>query len=271
MNSTQKPDAVNSQELKLCCARVYESEIAKLLLGESFHPGGLKLTKRLGQLLHLTSTSRVLDVASGRGASALFLAELFGCEVVGLDYSQQNVEQANREASNRGLGMRVRFQQGEAESLPFPDASFDAVICECAFCTFLEKARVAREFAGVLGPGGRVGMSDLTRGQALPKELNGLLAWVACIADAQPVEDYIAFLASAGLSPEIKERHDEALLELVRQVRTRLLGIEIMRGLKKLDLPGLDLTDAKHMATSALTAIHSGQLGYAIISARKEL
>ena len=271
MNSIQKPATVSNEGLKQCCARLYESDIVRLLLGDSFHPGGLKLTERLGQLLGLNGKSRVLDVACGAGASALFLAERFGCEVVGLDYSEQNVEQANREAAHRGLSARVRFQRADAESLPFPDASFDAVICECAFCTFPEKARVAREFARILSPGGRVGMSDLTGGQSLPKELDGLLAWLACIADAQPVEDYIAFLASAGLSPEITEPHDEALLELVRRVRTRLLGIEIMRGLERFDLPGFDLTDAKHMATSALTAIHNGQLGYAIITARKEL
>jgi ubiquinone/menaquinone biosynthesis C-methylase UbiE len=269
MSSSEKPHAVSSEELKLCCARLYESDIAKLLLGDSFHPGGLRLTERLGQVLHLTSRSRVLDVASGRGASALFLAERFGCEVVGLDYGQPNVEQANREAADSGLGMRVRFRQADAASLPFPDASFDAVVCECAFCTFPEKARVACEFARVLCSGGRVGMSDLTRSQLLARELDGLLAWAACIADAQPVEGYLTFLVSAGLSPETTEQHDEALVEMVRQVRTKLLGVEIMAGLRKLDPPGLDLTAAKQMARSALIAIQNGTLGYAIVTARK--
>jgi ubiquinone/menaquinone biosynthesis C-methylase UbiE len=49
------------------------------------------------------------------------------------------VEQANREAAHRGLSARIRFQQADAEFLPFPDASFDVVVCECAFCTFPEK------------------------------------------------------------------------------------------------------------------------------------
>jgi len=184
--------------------------------------------------------------------------------------SQQNAEQANREASDRGLGMRVRFRQADAASLPFPDASSDAVVCECAFCTFPEKARVACEFARILCPGGRVGMSDLTRSQSLPKELDGLLAWAACVADARPVEDYLTFLVSAGLSPKTTEQHDEALVEMVRQVRTKLLGVEIITGLKKLDIPDLDLAAAKQMARSALTAIQNGTLGYAIIAARKE-
>ena len=269
MNLTQKPATVHGEELKQCCARLYESDIARLLLGDSFHPGGLKLTERLGQLLRIKAASRVLDVASGRGASALFLAERFGCEVIGLDYSKQNVEQASREAAHRGLDTRVCFQQADAESLPFPAASFHAVVCECALCTFPEKVHVAREFARVLRADGRVGISDLTRAQSLPKELDNLLAWVACIADAQPVEDYVGLFVSSGLSPEITERHDEALLEMVRQVESKLLGVEIMTGLRKLDLPGFDLQAAKRMAKSALSAIQTGKLGYAILTARQ--
>src|SRR5713226_1553317 len=117
---------MSSQEtVKQCCAQLYESDFAKLLLGDSFHPGGVKLTERLGTLLGLTPDSRVLDIASGKGASALFLAERFGCEVLGVDYSGQNVEQANAAAVDKGLDARVRFQQGDAEKLPVDDDAFD--------------------------------------------------------------------------------------------------------------------------------------------------
>src|SRR6516225_11199860 len=165
------PDAV-----KQCCARIYESDFARLLLGDSFHPGRTRLTERLGQLLGLGAQSRVLDIASGTGTSALFLAERFGCEVVGVDYGSHNVEQSNAAASARGWDKRVCFRTGDAEGLPFPDAFFDAVICECAFCTFPNKTAAADEFARVLPSGGGIGLSDLTRGPVLPEELSGLLA-----------------------------------------------------------------------------------------------
>jgi arsenite methyltransferase len=257
------------ETVKQCCARLYESDFAKLLLGDSFHPGGLKLTERLGELLELTPHSRVLDVASGKGASALFLAERFGSEVVGVDYSSQNVEEANEAAESRGLDSRVRFESADAERLPFDDASFDGIICECAFCTFPDKPAAAREFARVLRPGGRVGLSDLTRGPILPKELDGLLAWIACIADAQPVDSYAAYLTSAGLRLESTEEHDDALTEMVHQIRMKIMGAEIMAGLKKLDLSGVDLPAAKQMAQAALAAIQKGSLGYAIVCAAK--
>lgn len=56
---------------------------------------------------------------------------------------------------------------------------------------------------------------------------------------------------------------------MVNQVRTKLLGAEIMIGLKKLKLPGVDFAAAKEMAHSALSAVQKGSLGYAIIHAAK--
>lgn len=271
MPAEEKSIALEQEKVKQCCARLYESDVAKLLLGESFHPGGLKLTQRLGEILGLGPDRRVLDVASGKGTSAIFLAQHFGCEVVGVDYGNHNVESANQEAAAKGLGTRVRFERADAEALPVPDGSFDAVICECAFCTFPNKTAAANEFVRVLGPGGQVGLSDLTRVRVLPKGLDSLLAWVGCVADAQPIESYAATLRAAGLMVEHVESHVEALSELVHQVRAKLLGAEIMVGLKKLDLPGVDFSTAKQMVKDVTAAIEDRQLGYAIITSIKPM
>lgn len=265
---------VRAQELdpasvKQCCAAAYDSDAVRTLLGGSFHPGRLKLTERLGEILDLTPRSRLLDVAAGRGASAIFLAERFGCEVVGIDYSRKNVEAANEAAGAKGLDGKVAFQWADAEALPFRDASFDAVICECAFCTFPDKPAAAREFNRVLHPSGRVGLSDLTRDGVLALELGGLTSWIACIADAQPLSEYAALLSSAAFTVSVTERHDGALAEFVSQIRTRLLAAEVMVGLQKLALPGFDFEAAKTIARHALAAIRQGNLGYAIIAASK--
>src|SRR5260370_16984097 len=219
--SEQRRTETNSpgtERLKQCCAKLYESDLAKILLGDFFHPGGLKLTERLGSLLPLIQENRVLDAASGKGATALFLAERFGCQVVGIDYSGQNIADASQLASAKGLSSLVRFERGDAESLPFPDKSFDALICECAYCTFPNKADAAREFARVLHSGGRVGMSDLTRGPALPKELDSLLAWIACIADAQPIDTYPDYLRFAPFYLENVDVPNQALPEMIHQI-----------------------------------------------------
>ena len=255
-----------STELKSCCATLYQSDFARMLLGDSFHPGGQRLTARLGEKLGLGAGTRVLDVASGKGESALFLARQFGCEVVGVDFGPENVRDANARADR--LVSSVEFVEGDAERLDFPDASFDAVICECAFCTFPDKRAAASEFARVLRPGGRVAMSDLTRSGPLPQELEGLLAWIACIADARPVEEYAGYLEAAGFEVTAVEAHDSALAEMARDIQGRLLGIEIMVKLKKVDLPGADFEQAKRLARAAAKAIQDGSLGYSLIVGR---
>jgi arsenite methyltransferase len=259
---------IESADLKSCCAAVYQSDFARMLLGDSFHPGGQRLTARLGERLGLGPGVRVLDVASGKGESAIFVARQFGCQVVGVDFGPQNVAEASARAAAAQVDHLVSFVEGDAERLDFPDAGFDAVICECAFCTFPDKRAAAAELARVLRPGSRIGMSDLTRSGPLPQELDGLLAWIACIADARPVEEYAGYLDGAGFEVTTVEAHNEALAEMARDVQGRLLGIEVMVKLQKLDLPGADFEQAKQLARAASKAIREGLLGYSLIVAR---
>ena len=259
----------DANEVKFCCAAAYGSEWARLLLGDSFHPGGMDLTERLGALLELAPGKRVLDVAAGKGTSAIHLARRFGCAVVGIDYGGANVRAATQAAEAADVAHLVHFAEGDAEQLTAADASFDAVICECAFCTFPDKPAAAAEFARVLRRGGRVGLSDLTRAGDIPPDLRGLLAWIACIADAQPLSEYQRSLAEAGLRVEDIEMHDEALADLVRDIRGKLLGAELLVKLKQIDLPNVDFEQARTLARAADKAVKARTLGYAIVTATK--
>ena len=254
--------------VKACCAAVYQSDLARMLFGESFHPGGLRLTERLGTLLDLESSHHVLDVAAGGGATGIFLAQRFGCRVTGVDFGGANVERATAEAARAGVADRVVFRQGDAERLSFDSGVFDAVVCECAFCTFPDKRAAAHEFFRVLRPGGIVGLSDLTRTGPLPPSLDGLLAWIACIADARPVAEYAAFLTGAGFTPPYVEPHDSALAEMVRETRGKLLAAELLVKLGRIALPDVDFDQAKSLALAAEEAARNGKLGYALIAAR---
>jgi ubiquinone/menaquinone biosynthesis C-methylase UbiE len=260
---------VESARLKSCCANAYESDFAGRLLGDSFHPGGLYLTMRLGKLLDLYPGSRVLDVASGKGESAIFLAQRFGCQVTGVDFGKDNVAAASARATTAGVAHLVSFLQGDAEVLEFPDAGFDAVMCECAFCTFPDKPAAAREFARVLRGGGKAGLSDLTRSGPLPSQMEGLLAWIACIADARPAQEYMAYLEEAGLRVIAHEPRDEALAAMVRDIQGKLMGVEMMTRLGKLDLPGADFELARQFARAAAAAVRDGLLGYSLLVAEQ--
>jgi arsenite methyltransferase len=260
---------VAASEVKQCCARLYESEIVRRVLGESFHPGGIALTERLGALLELSPEHVVLDAASGNGTSALFLAQRFGCQVIGVDLGAGNIARATTEAERLELADRVRFQVADAEQLPIDDSTIDAVVCECAFCTFPDKPKAAREFARVLRPGGRVGLSDITRSPGPPGEFADLMAWVACLADAGPAASYAAWVTAAGFTEVVVESHDEALREMIRGIGTRLFATEVLAGLGKLALVGIDLDAAKRLTKDAMAAITDRRLGYTIVFATK--
>ncbi|QBD76195.1 methyltransferase domain-containing protein [Ktedonosporobacter rubrisoli] len=269
MNSAYEPSP-DSVEVKTCCSTLYQSDIVRFLLGDSFHPGGIQLTEHLGTLLQLAQGQRMLDIASGQGKSAIALAQRFGCQVQGIEYGAQAVQRATEAAAEAGVAHLVTFQQGDAERLPVAAETFDVVICECAFCTFTDKSTAASEMWRVLKSGGRVGLSDLTRLGDVPEELQSFLAWIACLADAQPVDNYTSYLTQAGLAVDLIEEHNEALYEMVQQIRGKLLGAELLVRLKKLDLPAsLDFTQAKSLARAALTAIQMGRFGYIVMSAHK--
>ncbi|MFG3405455.1 class I SAM-dependent methyltransferase [Streptomyces sp. NPDC048142] len=264
---TQPP---TGEELKACCAAAYSFDVVALLLGESYHPGGTALTRRLADRLGLSPGARALDVASGRGTTALLLADAYGADVDGVDYARANTALAQGAAQAAGLADRARFTTGDAESLPYPDGVFDAVVCECALCTFPDKTRAAAEFARVLRSGGRLGITDVTIDPTrLPPELTGLGARIACVADARPLQDYTEILERAGLRTLRTERHDGAMRRMIDQIEARLdlLRITAAAGLAQ---AGVDLTAAPAVLEAARRAVEDGVLGYGLVIAEKD-
>lgn len=252
---------------KSCCAAAYSGDVVSLVLGESYHPGGLTLTRSLLGHLGLAPGGRVLDVASGPGATALLIAAEHPVEVDGVDLSESNVARGAEAALRGGLAARLRFHLGDAERLPFEDATFDAVVCECAFCTFPDKATAAAELARVLRPGGRLGITDVTIAPpGLTGELAGLAGWVACLADARPLEEYSSILATAGLRTVHTERHDPALARMVEQIDARLQALGMMRPSMPA-LAGVDFERAAELTGQAAAAVREGIAGYAMLVA----
>jgi ubiquinone/menaquinone biosynthesis C-methylase UbiE len=105
--------------------------------------------------------SRVLEVAPGPGYFAIELAKLGRYRITGLDISHTFVEIAGRNAAQAGV--EVDFQQGNAANMPFPDASFDFLLCRAAFKNFGQPVRALQEMCRVLKPGGRGLLIDLKK------------------------------------------------------------------------------------------------------------
>ena len=258
--------SADPEAIKACCAAAYQEDVVALVLGESYHPGGLDLTRHLASTLGLRPEQRVLDVASGPGTTALLLAEEFGVQVDGVDLGETSVARSRAAAAERGVTGSVRFHVGDAEHLPFPDATFDVVVCECAFCTFPTKSVAAVEFARVLRPGGRIGLSDVTLDPArFDAQLATLAGYVACLSDARPAAEYEALLAAAGLSIVVSEAHDEALAAMVAQIEARVRALSILKS------PGVrfDLDAVLGYLAAARGAVTNGVAGYQLLVAEK--
>jgi ubiquinone/menaquinone biosynthesis C-methylase UbiE len=257
----------SAEEVKACCTAAYQADAVALILGDSYHPGGLALTRRLAKALGLRSGERVADVASGPGSTAFLLAAEFGVAVDGIDLGEAAVAAANARAVDAGVDDHVAFHVGDAERLPLPDESVDAVVCECALCTFPDKAAAANEMARVLKPGGRVGITDVTLDpDRLDPELASLAGWVACIADARPVDDYRQHLERAGLQVTLTEAHDQALAKMIETIDARLVAYRMMSAPA---LVGIDIDAVRQKVAIAARAVADGVAGYSLLVAQK--
>lgn len=260
---------LDAQTLKACCAAGYSSDLVSLLLGDSYHPGGLTLTRQLFDRVELAAGQRLVDVASGRGTSALLAAAEYGAVVEGVDLSAANVALATGAAASAGLTDRADFHRGDAENIPLPDRCADVVLCECALCTFPDKPTAIAEMARLLVPGGRIGITDVAADRSrLPDELTGLTAWIACVADARPLTEYADLATAAGLRVLTTEPHTNALSRMIDQIEARLELLR-MTARPRLEALGVDFAKAGPVLGAARNAVRDGALDYVLLVAEK--
>ena len=113
----------------------------------------------LCEALDLRSGQRVLDVAAGNGNASLAAARRF-CEVTSTDYVSSLLDSGQLRALAEGH--TIRFQEADAENLPFTDASFDAVLSTFGVMFTPDQEKAASELARVCRPGGKIGLANWT-------------------------------------------------------------------------------------------------------------
>ena len=210
---------------------LYDNDVFSSFLRNVLHPGGLELTRRVGEAAGLNQSSRVLDIACGSGESLLLLTERYGCTVTGVDLSEKKVLAAREATRKKALTQRPQFLLSDAEELPFVDDAFDVVLSECSFSLLPYKERAAAEISRVLKPGGSFVMTDIVLRPA--KEMNDLRSPSApsaltlpCIAGAETEEAYVSLFGMAGLAPTLVEDHSRALRKLGYQIGLTFGGWE---------------------------------------------
>ena len=157
----------------------------------------LIMSELLCEAVDLRPGQKVLDVATGSGNTALASARRFG-ETTGIDYVPALLERGRERAAAERL--EVAFREGDAESIPFPDASFDVVLSTVGVMFAPDQEKAAGELLRVCRPGGRIGLANWTP-EGFAGELGSLFG------------SYLPF--SPGLKPPVLWGTEERLRELL--------------------------------------------------------
>jgi sarcosine/dimethylglycine N-methyltransferase len=188
---------------------------------DHFHGRGLAATEEIAARLAPRPGERLLDIGSGIGGPARWIAAKFGVDVTGVDLTPEFCAAADELNAMTGLADRVHIRQGSALALPVPDAAFDAAYSQNVIMNITDKALFYREAFRALRSGGRLAVSNLCAGPA--GEPYFPVPWAATrdTSFLETPESMRAGLAAAGF--EIVEFRDvtAGIVETNRRFRDR--------------------------------------------------
>jgi ubiquinone/menaquinone biosynthesis C-methylase UbiE len=170
-------------------------------VGLTKHIGESEATTALLGLCHIEEDKHLLDVGCGVGVTPVLIAREYGCKITGVDINEGMVMKSRKRAKSKRLTDKVEFLVADAQDLPFPDNSFDAVITESVTAFPEDKQKAVKEYVRVTKPGGYVGLNESTWLKVPPPP--ELLLWVSreVGANASPLsaEEWMGLLKNAGL------------------------------------------------------------------------
>ena len=242
-----------------CCAAFYDRPDVRALLGDSFHPGGPELTLRMASDLQLPEGGRVLDVACGNGTSLRAILAAWPVTGAGID--------AAATAYRDG---RLELRVGDAHAIPFPDAGFDAVLCECALSTFFDQPGALAEMRRVLMPKGRLAVSDMLLNGEVSDALRDWVHTGTCLSRALTLDGYRAVLHDAGFRVVEARDASDALRELLARIKRNLVGAALAAATGNLGADvKIDVREARALIREADSAIAAGIIGYGVFIAER--
>jgi ubiquinone/menaquinone biosynthesis C-methylase UbiE len=131
---------------------------------DHFHSRGLEATEELADMLEVSAANHILDIGSGIGGPARYIAQRFGARITGIDLTAEFCEVARQLTAALGLEDRVDFKQGDALAMPFADAGFDGAYSMSVSMNIQDKAAFYGEIHRVLRPGGSLALSEIAQG-----------------------------------------------------------------------------------------------------------
>ena len=131
---------------------------------DQFHGRGVEATDEAASLLQVAAADHLLDVGSGIGGPACYMARRFGCRVTGIDLTAEFCDVARHLTRLLGLEHRVGFELGDALAMPFAANSFDGAYSMNVSMNIADKAGLYREIRRVVKPGGWLMLSEIAKG-----------------------------------------------------------------------------------------------------------
>jgi ubiquinone/menaquinone biosynthesis C-methylase UbiE len=162
------------------------------------HYGGVEAVDALAAKAGVASHHHVLDVCSGMGGPARYLAHRYGCRVTGLDLTESRYRGAVMLTRLVKLDHRVRFRVGDALDMPFEDATFDVAIGQEAWCHVPDKHRLVGECARVVKPGGCIAFTDILCRGALDAGTKRRLEREMTFSALETLDGYSGLLRDSG-------------------------------------------------------------------------
>ena len=162
------------------------------------HFGGLGAVDQLADKADISANTSVLDVCSGIGGPARYLAHTRGCQVTGIDITKSRHESAIRLTEWVNLGHKVDFVHGNALDMPFDESTFDVVISQEAFAHIPDQARLIRECVRVLKPTGTIAFTAIVSSPTFHDEALARLQNEMAAAEIPGRERYCELLKKAG-------------------------------------------------------------------------
>jgi ubiquinone/menaquinone biosynthesis C-methylase UbiE len=191
---------------------------------DEFHIGGRHATEDLAARLDITADKHLLDLGSGIGGAARFIATRYGCRITGIDLTPEYCEVATMLTARVGLSERIDFRQGNALSLPFDEAAFDGAYSMHVGMNIPDKTGYLGELRRVVRPNGLIGIYDVMQGPGGDPQFP--LPWAEGSATSflVPIDALRAAIADAGL--EVVEATDRsaAAIAAMKAMREKAAG-----------------------------------------------
>ena len=169
---------------------------------DHFHGRGLEATEDIANRLPISGTDHVLDVGSGLGGPARYMARRFGCRVSGVDLTAEFCDVARHLTALLGLEERVSFEQCDALSMPYRDAAFDGAYSMNVTMNIADKRALYREIHRVLKPGAWLGLSEVVQGPGGEPDYPTPWARTASSSFLATADETRANLAASGFAIE---------------------------------------------------------------------